>query len=172
MASHSRVYALLETLRTAQLWLATAAFVILIGVTIADVFLRYLFNSPVRGSYDLVEFMLVVFVFHGMASAFLQRKNIVIDVIDTFANPRLVVILIRIADLLAVFMLALLAYAMIKPAMQAYGYGDRKLELQLPIYIMWIVALSGMAGSILCAIGRLFLPAELGADGPPEGSPE
>ncbi len=172
MTNRDRAYALLETLRTAQLWLATAAFVALITVTIADVFLRYLFNSPVRGSYDLVEFMLVVFVFHGMASAFLQRKNIVIDVIDTFAGPRLVAILIRLSDVLTVVALAVLAYAMIRPAMQAYNYGDRKLELQLPIYIMWIFALGGMAGSILCALGRLFLAAIPGDQGPAEGSPE
>ena len=34
-----------------------------------------------------------------------------------------------------------------------------KLELQLPIYVLWIAALLGMAGTILCAIGALFAPA-------------
>ena len=56
-------------------------------VTLADVFLRYVFNSPIRGAYELVEAMMVVFVFNGMSTAFLQRRNIVIDLIDTFA-PR------------------------------------------------------------------------------------
>jgi hypothetical protein len=46
---------------------------------------------------------------------------------------------------------------MIMPAMQAYAYGDVKQELQLPIYWLWIVALAGMVGTILCAIGRIFL---------------
>ena len=50
--------------------------------------LRYLFNNPIRGSYDLVEAMLVIFVFHGMSTAFLQRRNIVIDLIDYFRAPR------------------------------------------------------------------------------------
>ena len=59
----------------------------MMGVTLLDVFLRYVFNSPIRGSYDLVETMLVVFVFHGMSTAFLQRRNIVIDLIDSFAPP-------------------------------------------------------------------------------------
>ncbi|MGH6684971.1 MAG: TRAP transporter small permease subunit, partial [Pseudolabrys sp.] len=102
--------------------------------------------------------MLVVFVFNGMSTAFLRRRNIVIDLVDSFAPRGIVTALVRISDVLAVVTLALFAYAMITPAMQAYSYGDRKLELQLPIYILWAVALLGIAGAILCAIGALFAP--------------
>jgi TRAP-type C4-dicarboxylate transport system permease small subunit len=144
-------------LRTGQLWFAAAALIVMMAVTICDVFLRYLFNSPIRGSYELVESTLVVFVFHGMSSAFLYRRNIVIDLIDSFADPRFIAVLVRISDVLAVVALCLLTYAMIKPAMQAYAYGDVKQELMLPIYWLWIVALAGMAATILCAIGRIFL---------------
>jgi TRAP-type C4-dicarboxylate transport system permease small subunit len=148
---------LLVGLRTGQLWLSAAALIVMMCVTICDVFLRYLFNSPIRGSYELVESTLIVFVFHGMSSAFLYRRNIVIDLIDSFAPPRVVALLIRVADVLAVVALGLLTYAMIKPAMQAYAYGDVKQELRLPIYWLWIVALVGMIGTILCAVGRIFL---------------
>ena len=64
------------------------ALVALMTVTVADVFLRYLFNRPVRGSYDLVESMLLVFVFNGMAAAFFGRRNIVIDLLDSFVGER------------------------------------------------------------------------------------
>jgi TRAP-type C4-dicarboxylate transport system permease small subunit len=148
---------LLVWLRTCQLWFAAIALIVMMCVTICDVFLRYVFNSPIRGSYEIVESTLVISVFHGMSSAFLYRRNIVIDLIDSFAGSRFVAVLIRIADLLAVIALCLLTYAMIMPAMQAYAYGDVKQELQLPIYWLWIVALAGMVGTILCAIGRIFL---------------
>lgn len=159
MADKPGVLGLLERLRVVQLWLAAVSLVVMMGVTIADVFLRYLFNSPVHGAYDLVESCLVVFVFHGMSTAFLQRRSIVIDLIDSFAPARLVAVLVRLADLLAILTLAFFAYAMITPALQAYAYGDLKIELRLPVYILWVVALTGMAGSILCAFGTLFLPA-------------
>ena len=90
MANRGRIYSLFEGLRIVQLWLAAIALIVMMCVTVLDVFLRYVFNSPVRGSYDLVEAMLVVFVFHGMSTAFLHRKNIIIDLIDSFASPRLV----------------------------------------------------------------------------------
>jgi TRAP-type C4-dicarboxylate transport system permease small subunit len=161
----NRIYAFLDRLRAVQLWLAALAAVVMIGVTLLDVFLRYFFNKPVRGSYDLVESMLIVLVFNGMSTAFLRRRTIVIDLIDSFAAPAVVGFLTRVAGVLTVFTLALYAYAMLTPAIQYYNYGDRKLELQLPIYILWAAALIGISGAILCAIGALFAPREPKNDG-------
>jgi hypothetical protein len=72
----------------------------------------------------------------------------------------LIAALIRVSDGLTIIVLAAYAYAMITPALQAYSYGDRKLELQVPIYVLWIAALSGMAGAILCSIGTLLTRAD------------
>jgi TRAP-type C4-dicarboxylate transport system permease small subunit len=155
----SRTHVLLERLRLAQLRLAAVALIVMMAVTLADVFLRYVFNHPVRGSYDLVESMMIVFVFNGMSTAFLQRRSIVIDLVDNFAPRLIVTALIRISDLLAVATLLLFSYAMITPALQAYAYGDRKMELGLPLWALWTVALIGMACAILCALGALLLPA-------------
>jgi TRAP-type C4-dicarboxylate transport system permease small subunit len=144
-----------DHLQRIQLWLAALALTILMMVTVADVFLRYLFNSPVRGSYDMVESLLVVFVFNGMAAGFFTRRNIVIDLIDSAVGRGATAVLIRTADFLSVVCLGLLAWAMLGPAVQAYDYGDRKLELNLPIYILWMVALLGMAGTFFCALVAL-----------------
>jgi TRAP-type C4-dicarboxylate transport system permease small subunit len=146
---------LLARLQDAQLVLAAGALVVMSLVTVADVLLRYLLNRPVRGSYDLVECALVVFVFHGIATVFLNRQNIVIDLIDGIASAGLRTALIRISDVVQIAVLILFAWAMLGPARQAFDYGDRKLELGLPVYIIWIVALAGMAGTIVCAVGAL-----------------
>lgn len=152
-------YTSLERLRVAQLRLASVALIIMMLVTLCDVFLRYVFNSPIRGSYDLVETMLVVFVFHGMSTGFLQRRNIVIDLIDSLLPRAIIVALIRLSDLLTVAVIVMFAYAMITPAMQSYSYGEVKMDLQIPIWWEWAVALVGMVGAILCAIGALLMPA-------------
>jgi TRAP-type C4-dicarboxylate transport system permease small subunit len=142
----------LERVQFVQLRLAVLALVVMMMVTIVDVSMRYAFNRPVSGSYDLVECMLVVFVFHGMAAVFLRRQNIVIDVVDYMVGAGTVRAFVIMADVLSVLGLLLLVWAMIGPAMQAYQYGDRKLELALPLYVLWIVALTGMLGTILCAV--------------------
>lgn len=160
-------YGLFERLRVAQLRLASVALVLMMCVTILDVTLRYLFNSPVRGSYDLVETSMAVFVFHGMSTAILHRRNIVIDIVDTLVHRYVVIALIRISDVLTLATLVLFAYAMITPAVQAYNYGDLKMELEVPVWYLWAAALIGMAGAILCAIGTLIASAEPHHDNEP-----
>jgi TRAP-type C4-dicarboxylate transport system permease small subunit len=154
-----QAYSVFDRLRVAQLRLASVALIVMMLATIADVSLRYAFNHPIRGTYELVQAMLVIFVFHGMSTAFLQRRNIVIDLIDNLTHRFVVAVLTRISDLLTIAVIALFAYAMITPALQSYSYGEVKMELQIPIWWMWAVALIGVAGAILCAIGALLAPA-------------
>jgi TRAP-type C4-dicarboxylate transport system permease small subunit len=166
MKGATTLVAVANRLQQAQLRLAAAAMVILMMVTVADVLLRYLFNRPIPGSYDLVESMLVVFVFHSMPAAFFGRLNIVIDVIDPAVGERGTRALIHIADVLSVVCLGLLFWAMLGPAEQAYQYGDRKTELLLPMYVLWIVALLGLAGTIFCAVVTLLTKAARVESGP------
>jgi hypothetical protein len=63
--------------------------------------------------------------------------------------------LIHIADILSVLCLGLLMWAMLLPAAQAYQYGDAKLELRIPLYVLWIVALASMVGTMFCALVTL-----------------
>jgi TRAP-type C4-dicarboxylate transport system permease small subunit len=159
---------LADRLQRAQLWLAAGALVILMMVTVADVFLRYLFNSPIRGSYDMVDTMLLIFVFNGMAAAFFGRRNIVIDLLDSAVGARMTAVLIRVADVLSILCLGLIMWAMLVPAMQAYAYGDVKMELRLPIYVLWVIALVSLAGTMLCALVVLLTRPATADAGRPE----
>jgi TRAP-type C4-dicarboxylate transport system permease small subunit len=145
-----------RTIARIQTRIAMAAAAVTILTTTADVVLRYGFGRPIHGAYDMVECMLVLFVFHGIASVFFDRANITIDLIDHVFGLRSKRRLVRLADLVSIGMLVLTGWAMIGPALQAYDYGDRKLELGLPLWVVWLFALSGMAGTIVCAIGCLF----------------
>ena len=62
--------------------------------------------------------------------------------------------LIRIADVLSVLCLGLLIWAMLLPAGQAYQYGDIKMELPIPIYALWIVALREPGRNDILRAGR------------------
>jgi TRAP-type C4-dicarboxylate transport system permease small subunit len=143
------IIALIIRLQRAQLRLAAVALVVMMLVTVADVFLRYFFNRPIPSSYDIVESTLVVVIFHGLSAVFLSRQNITIDLIDSVVGRSTVTFLTKIADFLSLLAIGLFGYAMITPAMQAFGYGDRKPELGLPIYVLWIFAIAGIVGAML-----------------------
>jgi TRAP-type C4-dicarboxylate transport system permease small subunit len=59
MSGRERLLAVADRVQRAQLWVAVAALVTLMMVTVFDVFLRYLFNRPIE-SHDMVETMLLV----------------------------------------------------------------------------------------------------------------
>src|ERR1700748_1600199 len=122
MNLRQRLTDLADWTQRSQLWLAAAALIVLMMVTVLDVFMRYLFNRPIRASLDTVEVMLLLFVFNGMAAAFFGRRHVVIDLLDGVFGPRITVVLIRIADILSVLCLGLLIWAMLLPASQAYQY--------------------------------------------------
>ena len=145
-------------LKNAQVRLAMIALIVMMVSTCVDVALRFLFNRPIRGAYDIVEACLVVFVFHGLSASFFARKNIVIDIIDSLVGPRIERALVRLSDLVSIAVLLLIAWAMISPALQAYDYGDRKLELGLQLWILWVFAIVGLIGALLSALGALFRP--------------
>jgi TRAP-type C4-dicarboxylate transport system permease small subunit len=155
MSARQQLIGLADRVQRTQLWIAATALVILMMVTVFDVFMRYVFNRPIRASLDTVEVMLLVFVFNGMAAAFFGRRHIVIDLLDGAFGPRITHVLIRTADVLSVICLALLAWAMWLPATQAYAYGDTKMELPIPIYVLWIVVLASFAGTMFCALVAL-----------------
>jgi TRAP-type C4-dicarboxylate transport system permease small subunit len=158
MADTNPIRGIAEKLKNAQLKLAMLALGVMMMVTVLDVTLRYVFGTPIHGSYDIVEATLVVFVFHGLAACFFARQNIVIDLIDSVVSDRVATILIRISDVVTVLLLALIIWAMASPAHQAFEYGDRKLELGLQIWILWAIAIAGLVGTLFCAIGAMFQP--------------
>ena len=140
-----------DRLQRFQLWVSAVALLALMMVTVVDVFMRYVFNRPLRGSFDAVEGLLLLFVFNSLAAAFFTRRHIIIDLIDSFVPRGLSEALIRIADVLSVGVLALLVWAMLVPAAQSYAYGELKQDLGLPIFVLWTVAILSLAGTILCA---------------------
>ncbi len=143
--------AVIRRIAALQLAIAMLALVVMGSVTVVDVFLKYVFGRPIAGAYDAVESLLPVVIFHGLPATLLRRQNIVIDLVDHLAGPGGTRLLVLAADVVMLAMLALIGWAMVTPALQALDYGDRKLELGLPLAAVWAVALLGMAGSVLVA---------------------
>ena len=112
MSTEPLITTLIGQLARAQLQLAKLALIVMMMVTVADVAMRYLFNHPITGSYDLVESTLVVFVFHGLSSVFLSRQNIQIDLVDSLVGRGAVIVLTKMSDLLSVAALGLLTWGL------------------------------------------------------------
>ena len=68
-------------------------------LTVADVFLRYVFNAPITGATELSEFLMVIVVFPALAWVAIDRSHIRVDLlISTW--PRRVQLIVEIFVLL------------------------------------------------------------------------
>lgn len=55
---------------------------VLVGVTVVDVFGRYLFGKPLSGGFELTEILLAVIVFASLPLVELHEEHITIDLLD------------------------------------------------------------------------------------------
>jgi TRAP-type C4-dicarboxylate transport system permease small subunit len=90
-------------------WVSAAFLAAMMLLTVADVALRALGANPIHGTFELVELLLVCTFFFALPATFLRDENIVVDMIDGW-RPRWVPLLKRLSALLAVVMLATIAW--------------------------------------------------------------
>jgi len=116
--------------------------------TVADVVLRGALRSPITGVYDLVESTLVLVVFLGIPQGFLHDEQITVDILDRMVPAELLRWLKAVAAFATLALLVLLAWNMVMPALEAYRFGDRKPDLPIPIFWLWLAMFAGILSSI------------------------
>jgi len=67
--------------------IASVALVAMMLIVVGDVVLRAVFNTPLRGAYDLVSIALLVMVFFGIGPVVVMKREILIDLIDGAVKP-------------------------------------------------------------------------------------
>ena len=134
---------------------AAIALIAMMLTTVADVAMATVFKRPIIGAYDMVEAMLVISVFLGIPATFLRNGNIVVDVVDFFVTRETVRRLKQLAQFLTLVFLVLLFWNMITPALDAYKFGDKKQELGLPLWVLWLPILVGVLISAIAVLTSL-----------------
>ena len=143
---------------------AAIALVAMMLTTVADVAMAALFKRPIIGAYDMVETTLVFSVFLGIPATFLRNGNIVVDVVDFFVSGGAVRRLKQLAQILTLVFLVLLFCNMITPALDAYRFGEKKQELGMPLWVLWLPILLGVLMSAI-AVLMLLIRGSQSADG-------
>ncbi|PVB62151.1 TRAP transporter small permease [Labrenzia sp. 011] len=126
--------------------IAGIALVVMMLVVVGDIVLRAVFNLPIQGAYDVVGIALLVMTMFGIAPVVARRGEIVIDLADAFLPQAVLRLLAVIAALTGVFLFAFFGWAMFAPAMDAWRWGERSLELGLPKWPLWLIAFTGLVG--------------------------
>ena len=79
-------------------------------LTAGDVILRYFFNAPILGSYELTEFLLVAMVFCAIPWATLQKANVRVDLLVGRLPLKVRAIFDSVSCFMSLFVTALFAW--------------------------------------------------------------
>jgi TRAP-type transport system small permease protein len=121
-------------------------------ITLADIVSRNVLNVPIRGAFDLSELFLVIVVFLGLPEVFGRQRNIVVDLVDHFASPAVLQVIMKLSAGTSVLFLLILIYAMSGTALDAVHYPEHKQETGIPTWAFWIPIIFGVVCSLVCAV--------------------
>ncbi len=129
---------------------ACAVLVALILLTVSDVFLRYFFRSPILGTTELTENMMVCLAFLAMAWCAVQNGHLKVDLV-MFRFPKKVQ---AVADVLTGFaglcVVGLIAWRSVAEAVAIKDLGIVSSLLKIPAFPFYFVVALGSA--LLCLV--------------------
>jgi TRAP-type transport system small permease protein len=70
------------------MYLAAAALFVMVLLTTCDVVGRYILNSPIKGTQDMIEFGLVLIGFSGLGYLTSERHHMRADMLNSMLTPR------------------------------------------------------------------------------------
>ena len=123
-------------------------------LTVADVVLRAVANRPIRGMFELVELLLACTFFLALPAVFLRDEHLLVDIVDPLV-PRWVPWLRRIAEVVAIPVLALMAWEGFKAARETLVFNDVTSDLAIHRLWYWMPVLIGLIGGAIAAVWML-----------------
>jgi TRAP-type C4-dicarboxylate transport system permease small subunit len=120
----------------------------------ADVFMRYVFNSPIQGQLELSELLLPIIVFLALSYTQATHGNIGMDLVLDMLPPKSRHYATMAALLISIFICAVLAYFSAKNALQLWQYDD--VTMTPPYVKTWPSAASIPLGFFLVSL-RIFV---------------
>ena len=133
---------------------------VIVALTFADVFARYLFSAPIRGSVEIVEYAMALVIFIALPLVTRNRGHVSVSLIDGLVGGAAKRVKILLCDLLSAAMLAVLTWRLWVQASEDLAHGTRTIVLgwpHAPLYYAMAVlaAASTLAMLSLCWRGLL-----------------
>lgn len=115
--------------------IGAAALLIMLGITVADVFMNKVLGEPFAGTSELIIAVMPISVFGFLLSTQIQGRHISIDVITMHFTKRVAAVFALIAQSVGLFLFGLLTYLNIPLAINSVVMGEHTGgNVPVPIY--------------------------------------
>ena len=137
---------------------ASALLFAMMCLTFVDVVARYLFNSPLRGGFEITELTLLVLIVAGLPLVSHGDEHVTMDFIDRMLPPRAVGILVRLVHALVAAMFFFLTWQMLIKAGRIAAYADTTDVLRIAVgpFVYFMAAMIGLTA--LVHVFKVFVP--------------
>jgi len=140
----------------AALTVAAGALILgLTALTAADVILRYGFNAPVSGAFELTEVMLAALIFAALPLTTARDEHVTVDLVDAALGRRGRRAVRLIGDAVSAVVLALFAWRLGVQASRLAADGTTTFTLTVPLAPLAAFAALACALSAAVALARL-----------------
>jgi TRAP-type C4-dicarboxylate transport system permease small subunit len=113
---------------------ASASLVVMMLLTCADVFMRYVFNSPITGTYDLVSLMGAVLASFAMPYTMLKKGHVAVAILIQSLSRGKQLIIETFTHLLGISLFLVLVWQAILLSRDMKAAGEVTPTLLLPFY--------------------------------------
>jgi TRAP-type C4-dicarboxylate transport system permease small subunit len=102
-------------------------------ITFVDVVLRYIFNAPLRGGFEITELMLVMLIFAALPLVSRREEHVVMDFLDHFLAPGIYRALRVLEHVVSAAVMAGLGWLLWQKAGKLAAYGDTTSVLRVEL---------------------------------------
>lgn len=129
-------------------------------LTCADVFLRYVFNAPIEGSFDVTQMLMVVIVFFALAYCGWTGGHVVVDLLREVLPPRLLVALSVLVNAIGFVVMVTITWQALVTASDFMRTGETPMTVLIPKYPFVIVTAFGASIYAVVLLYKTFRPDE------------
>jgi TRAP-type transport system small permease protein len=127
-------------------------------LTFIDVVMRYFFNAPIKGGFEVTEMMMAVLIFAGLPLVSRKNEHVTIDAFDRFFPGVVRRVLHLLIQLVCAATLVGMAWLLYRKAVSFAEIGDVTQTLKFPIapfvYLMAALTLATAFVHVAAAFGR------------------
>lgn len=105
----------------------------MIMITAVDVLLRYVFNAPLRGGFEITELMLVGLIFSALPLVSRREEHVVMDMFDSYLPVGVYVALRALEHIVSAVAMAGMSWLIWRKAQELATYGDMSAVLQIKL---------------------------------------
>lgn len=135
-------------------WVANSAgagvLVVMMFLIVIDVLLRYFLNRPLKGVFELIEFMVAIVVCLGMAYTGVQKGHVAVELVVSRFSPRVQALIDSFNYLVSTILFLLISWKSVVYAKVLWVSGLTSAILYVPVYpFVFVLGLcSGLLGLV------------------------